>query len=777
MRNLLVAAVCSVVLLLGRPAEAMEWVYRLGVLSVLDPSTSDAVGSAQVGRVDAMSSDGSGGLWYATPDALALRDRTGASQLRVTLDRLGPIGGIDSIAPDPHADEAWVTDGSRLLAIGTDGIVRVRRLLPARPVAMAVAQDQHLWLLEKGRLLRLSREGSLVSMHELRSALQSEARHLALDDIAGHVWIVGSRRGVALDLNGKVRGRFSLSEPSLGSCVVSGHEGLWVLTASGLERRAAEGALVSRIEWMPLGLPRPVGLVCNWLRQEVWVIHEAGIARLDIAGSIVGSIGRRAPARVEPVAFHVRPAIRLVQPPQDALTSDPRPTIEVGLAATCPAVQCPPLDAYLAGLRLEARFDSNPIGLQFTRNPASGSATFRPDAALADGMHRLIARARDPFGHASPRLEAAFTVDTVAPAFLAVTPADGTMIDAAQTTIAGAVDDPHATVVLENQAAIGGRALPADAGQFAFSVPLRPGSNRFVLSAIDRAGNVTHRDVRIERVSGEIGVVVADPPDGATVQADAVIVRGTVDSGGQRIGVSVNGEPAALIGNTFHAQVALQPGVNLLQVSVASAGGGTFTETLTVTRQGERSFRPRVWSAAGIAPHSVSFAVDQQGSRAMANWRIDYQGDGSVDFSSTDPSIQPQFTYQVPGVYAARVTVTDTLGQQETHDLQVVVQDLAVLDQELRAVLGTMLVDLRSGNLDAALNAFSESVRPRYRSLFERAGSGIAAAVDSLGTVQDGGIVGSMAEYVIVQDRPAGPKACFVYLTRARDGLWRIQQM
>lgn len=777
MRNFLLTATCSLFLLLGGPADAAEWVYRLGVLSVLDSSTFEAIDSIAVGRVDAMSSDGRGGLWYSTPGALLRRDSSGALQLKVDLERLGISRGVDWIAADPHAAQAWVTDGSSLLAIGREGAVRIRRVLSARPIALAVAQDQHLWILEKGRVLRLRRDGSLASAHDLRAALQSDARQLVLDDLGDRVWILGMRRGVALDFTGKLHGRFSLAEPSLASCVMPGRESLWTSSASALERRGLDGTVHDRIAWSTLALTRPIGLVCHWLRQEVWLLHEAGIARLDPAGALVGGIGLHAPARVEPVAFHVRPAVRLVQPPRDALTGDSRPAFELALSPACPDTPCPPLGGYLDRLRLDARLDAREVGSRFTVDTMEGSAVYRPDTALADGAHRLIARMLDRFGHASPPLETVVTVDTVAPIFLAVTPADGTIVDSARATITGTVDDRQASVVLENLVAIGGTVLPAEAGQFAFSVPLRPGSNQFVLSAIDRAGNVTRRALRIDRIGAAIGVVVASPSDGTTVQADSVIVQGTLDAGGQRAGVSINGEPATLIGNGFYAQVALHPGSNLLEIRVTSADGVLLTRTVTVTRQGERSFQARAWPAVGIAPHDVSFDVDELGVRAAATIRIDYQGDGTVDFSTTDPSAQPRFTYQVPGVYTARVTVTDAAGEQESHDVQVVVQDLATLDQDLRALVGTMLSDLRAGDLEAALHAFSPGVRSRYRALFELARTNLAGAVDGLGIVKDGSIAGPLAEYVMVQDRPTGPKAYFVYLIRARDGLWRIQQM
>jgi len=777
MRILLAAAMWWLFLCGGGFATAQDWVYGHDRLSRLDVSTLAPTLSVPVHRIDAMSSDGAGGLWYATPHALVRRDAAGMRQVRRPLWQLGLLREVAWMAADPYAGQTWVSDGTRLVGVDGVGSVRVSRLLASAPIALALAQDQHLWMLEKKRLLRLRRDGSVASALDLRASLQGAPTHLALDDFGGRVWILAERRGIAVGGSGAVLGRLSLGAPARDACVIPGSNQLWVLTANAVELRDRDGALRNRTALRSLGTSSARSVVCHWMRQELWLVHDSGITRIGAAGTVLGTIASKATARVETAALQVFPELRLVQPPRDALTGDPRPLFELALAFTCGSAACPPLPDYLEGARIESSLDGQEVGARFALDVAAASAAYRPEVALEQGAHRIVARLIDRFAHRSAAIDSTFTVDSVAPVIVTMTPGDGTVSTAAQAIVSGSVDDLAARVVLENQAALGAVQLPAAPGTFAFAIPLQPGSNLFTFSAIDPAGNVGSRTLRLVRAAEQIGATVSEPADGATVQADSVVVRGTVDAGGQRVGVSINGEPAFVVGNAFHAQVPLQPGVNTLEVRVVGADGRQITRTLGVTRQGTRAFRVSAWPAIGIAPSNVRFAVGPLGTRTVKRIQIDFQGDGIMDLSTTDPAAEPRFTYATPGVYRARVLVTDTVDDTEVHFVQVVVQELAVLDQELKALLGGMLASLRAGDIDSALRMFAPGVQARYRSLFELARPNLMSAVDRLGTIQDGSIVGTMAEYVMVQDRPSGPKAYFVYLTKGRDGLWRIQQM
>jgi hypothetical protein len=774
--HLAVLAICLLVFQTGA-ATAQSWVAGGDSLWHIDATSPLVLNTYAVRRLDAMTSDGAGGIWYSTEEEILRRDSAGAQVLQVNARRVGLNQKIAWLAGDPYAQTAWASDGARLVALNGTGHVEVDRALSVAPVRMAVAQDQHLWVLEKHRLLRLGKDGVTVSSFDLRTSLQAEARHLVLDDFAGQAWVVGERRAVSLGHSGVVLGRFSLSEPSRGACMVPGSDALWVLTSAAMEARAPGGQLLKRILLNGLGIPRASVLACHWERQEIWIAHDRGILRLDLSGNSLGTVNLQTPTRMEALAFSVRPRVELRRPPDDALTVDRLPVIELSYATACVRTQCPTPASYLERATLLAELDGEQVGGRFAFDRAERRASYQPVAPLSQGEHRLLAKLQDQFGHRSNILDARFTVDTVAPEFVSISPADGTLHGAAQIVISGEVNDPEARVVLADAQSLGGVEMPAAPGQFAFSVPLQPGANSFTLSAIDRAGNVATRTLRLTRVIEALAATLLAPADGASVNADSVIVRGTVEAGGTRVGVSINGEPASLIGNAFYAQVPLDPGANLLTVRLTAPDGRVSTRSVTVTRSGIRSFRAHAVPSSGIAPSEVRFQASATAERSIARVQVDYQGDGSLDASTTNPAADLRHTYAVPGVYNARVVVTDPFGYQEIHIVQIVVQDLAAVDRELKGIVQTMLTSLRAGDLDTAVRAFAPSNQPRFRSLFESARSNLAAAVDSLGVLQDGSITGSMAEYVMVQDHPAGPKAYFIYLMRARDGLWQIQQM
>lgn len=71
-------------------------------------------------------------------------------------------------------------------------------------------------------------------------------------------------------------------------------------------------------------------------------------------------------------------------------------------------------------------------------------------------------------------------------------------------------------------------------------------------------------------------------------------------------------------------------------------------------------------SKQGPAPHEVTFALDADpGDNSVDSWEL-YYGDGDSTWGNGDPNdLQKTHTYQDPGSYDARLTVTDTAGKQD----------------------------------------------------------------------------------------------------------------
>lgn len=132
-------------------------------------------------------------------------------------------------------------------------------------------------------------------------------------------------------------------------------------------------------------------------------------------------------------------------PPDNALTNNPRPRLEYEVGAECSGSPCVLVDSYLRSLHLEVALNGPAIG-PFS---LSGSrALFDPTGRLPEGLNVLEARATDLVGHESKPAQSRFTIDTLPPKFLSVSPLDGSKLTQAAVTISGSVADPAANVIL-----------------------------------------------------------------------------------------------------------------------------------------------------------------------------------------------------------------------------------------------------------------------------------------------------------------------------------------
>jgi Glucodextranase, domain B/PASTA domain len=88
---------------------------------------------------------------------------------------------------------------------------------------------------------------------------------------------------------------------------------------------------------------------------------------------------------------------------------------------------------------------------------------------------------------------------------------------------------------------------------------------------------------RAQRPPVPVELDVTEPADMAVVQAETVEVRGSVEPAGAS--VRVLGDEADVSGGTFSAQVALEPGANVIDVIATARGRGTAMTAFRVTRE------------------------------------------------------------------------------------------------------------------------------------------------------------------------------------------------
>ncbi len=215
--------------------------------------------------------------------------------------------------------------------------------------------------------------------------------------------------------------------------------------------------------------------------------------------------------------------------------------------------------------------DASPV----TVDSLLDGAVFTSGTAVSgEGSHELAVTATDDAGNSSS-LTVGFEIDTVAPVFGAVTPADGTLTAAAQVTLQGQVTGA-ATLTVDGQAV----ALVGDsfsAGPFT----LAEGPNAWTLVATDAAGNGAQLAFSLVRDSTAPTVAIGQPPAGAVLSASPVDVVGSV-SDAHLASVTVNGTAAQVTGSTFLAQgVPLGEGSTQLVAETLDEAGNSAQATRT----------------------------------------------------------------------------------------------------------------------------------------------------------------------------------------------------
>lgn len=131
------------------------------------------------------------------------------------------------------------------------------------------------------------------------------------------------------------------------------------------------------------------------------------------------------------------------------------------------------------------------------------------------------------------------------------------------------------------------------------------------------------------------------------------------------------------------------PGTYDVSVTITDSAGYVAQQTQTVTVLIGPTVEADADPVSGTAPLTVSFsgvAADADGSVVRYQW--DFADDGSFDYSD-GASASTQFTYSAPGLYVARLRVTDNDGLSTDDTVTIAVGEPPILDASVAPLTGT----------------------------------------------------------------------------------------
>jgi hypothetical protein len=189
--------------------------------------------------------------------------------------------------------------------------------------------------------------------------------------------------------------------------------------------------------------------------------------------------------------------------------------------------------------------------------------------------------------------------------------------------------------------------------------------------------------------------------------------------------------------------------------------------------------RIRLVSPAG-SPSNVAltkFSLVNHSGSTLTRIEADFDGNGTVDFTTTDAAAPIQHYYLKAGAYVAAFTAIDAAGNVYRHPLAVIVEDAQQRDQFFGALWGGMNASLKRGDVDAAAVYLNESAKRKYRPVFEALKPHFAEILASYSPPRRVSISEDIGEYAVLRLYNGQKRVYLVYFLRDADGVWRVDGM
>ena len=206
----------------------------------------------------------------------------------------------------------------------------------------------------------------------------------------------------------------------------------------------------------------------------------------------------------------------------------------------------------------------------------------------------------------------------------------------------------------------------------------------FERTAWDLAGNTAATTLTLNVDTSAPTIAVSAPTNNSSTTKQTVSVTGTVADDNGVVRVTVNGVTAALVGNTFTADIALSEGINTIAVTAEDVAGNTATQAVTTTllTVPNDNVAPVVAVTYPIERSTISGSVvaraEASDNVAVTRVALSLNGQDMVSSSAAVAAFDLDTSTLANGVHTLTATTTDAANNQATQTVEFTVSNIAL---------------------------------------------------------------------------------------------------
>gem|GEM_PF-4861007 len=233
------------------------------------------------------------GVWAVVDKQLVQYDANAVQTQKIALASLNKkFDDAGQLAVDPYDSSLWLADEKTLVHVAAGGQFIGSTNAPGNIRKFILGLDQSVWILGNKQLWHVSNQGALLSSQDLHKTADAAPKQLALDHLAGLLWLAGEKELTQINLNQPSHAPLHIKLPHQARAMTlnptTGE--LWLATEKSLLSYGRDGAPTHTVDLQAIKFRDVDQFAFDPVTQSLWAATDKSLGRFSAQGEFVLSV-------------------------------------------------------------------------------------------------------------------------------------------------------------------------------------------------------------------------------------------------------------------------------------------------------------------------------------------------------------------------------------------------------------------------------------------------------------------------------------------------------